>query len=100
MDKQRLLELAGITEAKLATEPWDRDYRSGYVVVYIDSEGFTSAVWGTFDSYQDAEAFLQVIAKKAGYDSYREFEAEFDQQEPLTIERIDQPREAFGSFGG
>lgn len=89
MDKQRLLELAGITEAKYAVQP------GGFVVVYINEEGFAAGVWGIFDNHSSAEEFLEEVARQTGAESFDDFQNQFDAQEPFTIEAIDNPKELY-----
>ena len=57
MDKQRLLELAGITEAKYASaeEPW--------IVVNIE-EGWPVGAYGPFQSEQEAQGYMRAYGEE------------------------------------
>ena len=65
MDKQRLLELAGITEAKYSRPP------AGYVVVYTNhgDVGQVSGVWGPFQSQSDAHKFVDAFLASGEIDA-------------------------------
>ncbi len=60
MDKQRLLELAGVTEARYASQP------SGYVLVYVDQYG-SLEIEGPFPNEKDATRYREFKIEKFNY---------------------------------
>lgn len=92
MDKQRLMELAGITEAT-----YSGHQSGGFVVTFINhgDVGQLSTIWGPFSSHGQAMSFL------VQYEDYLKTQMEEDEfkqmeeDESLEVHQLEHPKEAF-----
>ncbi len=92
MDKQRLMELAGITEAT-----YSGHQSGGYVVTFTNHAdvGQLSNIWGPFSSHRQAMSFLVEYEDYLKSQMSEEEFNEIEEAEMIEVHQLEHPKEAF-----